>query len=399
VKLRIILKMAFENLASHRMRTLLTISGVTIGIAAIIFLVSLGYGLEKLVTNQVSDLNAFTIIDVPVANAKTIKINQAAIDKIAGFGHVKTVAPVTNIAGRIRQENSSSTTETVIMAGRADYWSMADITTAKGELSKNSTEIVLDQSVIDLIGEKADHIIGQKINLDLIIPTELSSSSSGASEVIENVALTVSGITQNNQTPLVYVSLDLLALHHADSFSALKVRVDKKDNVDTIRKEIENTGLATEYVGDTVNEISRVFALFRVILAAFGLIALIVASLGTFNILTISLLERTREIGLFKALGMRNRDIYKVFLSEALIIGLAGGITGMIFGGSLSQGINFLLSIISRRSGADELKVFLTPWTFSVSVALFSILIGFITGWYPARRAVRIKTLDALRNE
>ena len=139
--------------------------------------------------------------------------------------------------------------------------------------------------------------------------------------------------------------------------------------------------------------------MFRASLAAFGLIALVVAALGTFNTLTISLLERTREVGLFKALGMDNKSIYKLFISEALIIGVLGGVIGLIIGGSLAEFINWILKMLAMRAGAEPLNVFVTPWSFALLVATFSVLVGFLTGWYPARRAVKINPLDALRYE
>jgi hypothetical protein len=169
--------------------------------------------------------------------------------------------------------------------------------------------------------------------------------------------------------------------------------------VESTRKQIENIGFSTEYVGDTVSEISQVFTLFRVILGAFGLIAMIVAALGAFNTLTISLLERVREVGLFKALGMRNKDVYKLFLAESIIIGITGGLIGLFFGTMLGNLINVILSFLAQKSGAEQIQIFITPWTFSLSVAGFSIIVGFLTGWYPSRRAVKINPLDALKYE
>jgi ABC-type antimicrobial peptide transport system permease subunit len=148
-----------------------------------------------------------------------------------------------------------------------------------------------------------------------------------------------------------------------------------------------------------VSEISRVFSLFRVILGIFGLIALIVAALGAFNTLTISLLERIREVGLFKALGMRNKDIYKLFLTESLFIGIFGGTLGLILGGFLGQGINVILKFMAQRAHAEAIPLFITPWFFALGVALFSVVVGFLTGWYPSKRAVKIDPLDALRYE
>lgn len=163
-------------------------------------------------------------------------------------------------------------------------------------------------------------------------------------------------------------------------------------------------------LGVALNRASHALALTTTFLArydgeslnadyAFGLIALIVASLGTFNVLTVNLLERTKEVGLMKALGMRKRDIYLIFMAEAFLISLIGGLVGLGAGVALGNFGNYMLKMAAMRSGAEVVQIFYTPLVFSVGCALFSLAVGFMTGWYPARRAVRINAIDALRFE
>lgn len=399
MRLYTIFKIAIKNLWLHRFRTILTVTGVTIGIGAIVFLVSLGYGLEQLVTNQVANFNAFTIIDVPSANIKTLRIDTEAVGKIKNFGHIKTVAPVINLAGRVKKAESSTTTETVIVGADKDYWQLSDVYPEKGHMPEGEDEVVVNQAVLNLVGETVDTVIDQKYSLDVIIPKENRTTEADGMKVAEDVKVTVVGVLKDAKSPMVLVPMALMAKNDAVNFSSLKVKVDNKANVEIVRKQLENAGFSSEYVGDTVSEISQVFALFRGILAAFGLIALVVAALGAFNTLTISLMERIREIGLFKALGMRNKDIYKMFIAESILIGVSGGILGLAIGESLGQIVNMVLSALARRAGTDAVTVFTTPWIFAVAVAVFSIVVGFLTGWYPAKRAVKLNPLDALRYE
>jgi ABC-type antimicrobial peptide transport system permease subunit len=399
MRLRIIIKLAFKNLFSHKLRTSLTVIGVTIGIGAIVFLVSMGYGLEKLVTSQVANFNAFTVIDVPAANLKTLKLDNGAVEKIQGFGHIEKIAPVINLAGRVKKPDSASSTETVIVGANNDYWKMSDTAPEKGALPSGESSIVVNHSFMSLMGENSETMIGQSLDLDVIIPKELRNNEDDGIKVAEGIKVKVVGITKDDKTPVILVSLELLAKVDAVKYSSLKLKADQKESVPGIRTQLENIGLSSEYVGDTVNEISQVFSLFRAILGAFGLIALVVAALGAFNTLTISLLERIREVGLFKALGMKNKDIYKLFMAESFIIGLSGGVLGLFIGESLGLAINMILTILAKRAGTDSITVFLTPFSFAVSVAIFSIIVGFLTGWYPARRAVKLNPLDALRYE
>lgn len=399
MRTNIILRLALKNLWAHRLRTFITVTGVMIGIGSIIFLVSLGYGLEKLVTEQVANFNAFTVIDVPSPSNADSKIEQASVDKIASIGHVKYVSSVSNLAGRIRKQEGTSTAETVITAAKDDYWKLSDISTSSGTFPQKENEIAVNQSVLTLMGEKAENIIGKDVYLDIIITKDMETNATESLRVVEDVPLHVTGVLNDNKGSVVFISPDLLIKNGTTKYSALKIKADNKDNVDLIRKQVENIGFETEYVGDTVSQITQVFTLFRFILALFGLVALVVAALGAFNTLTISLLERIREVGLLKALGMRNRDVYRLFIFESLIIGFMGGMLGLVLGVLLGDLINHIVLAFSLKSGAEAITLFVTPITFSVSVAIFSMIVGFITGWYPSKRAVKINPLDALRYE
>lgn len=399
IRLSVVIKLAYRSLLAHKLRTIVTVVGVTVGVAAIIFLVSLGYGLEQLVTRQVADFEAFTIIDVPAANIKTIRIDEDVMNKIKNLGNIKTVAPVTNLAGRIRKADGLSTAETIIVAANSDYWQLAGTKVIKGRLPSEKSEVVLNNMVLSMIGENSESVIGKTINLDVIIPPENRTKQEDGLKVENNVPFKVVGVSDEIKNPLVYISLQTIQKLDATKFTSLKVKVLNRTDVPRIRKQIENIGFSTEYVGDTVDQISQFFSLFRLVLAAFGSIALAVAALGTFNTLTVSLLERTREVGLLKALGMRNKDVYKLFLAESLIIGGLGGILGLflgIFGGQL---VNFVLYILAARAGVEKIGIFVTPMAFAFAVAAFALVVGFVTGWYPSRRAMKIDPLDALRYE
>lgn len=393
-------KIAIKNLWLHKLRTFLTVTGVAIGIGAIIFLVSLGYGLEKLVTQQVANFNAFTVIDVPTSSTKSVVIDDAIIEKMSEYGHVVKIAPVGSVAGRVNKVDSASSSEVVLIGATDEYWKMADATVTKGKLPKEVNEVVVNKPVITLLGETPESIVGKKIMVDMIIPTEVQVTGNNGDKVLkDDIEVTVSGYSDSDKESIVMTTLELLKKNGVDKYSALKVKVDNKTNIDITRRKIEGAGFDTEYVGDTVDQIQQVFSLLRVVMAAFGLIALIVAALGTFNTLTISLLERTREVGLFKALGMRNRDVYRMFLAESMIIGILGGFFGLILGIATGGILDSILVYFATQTGADQISVFSTPSIFILYVALFALFVGFVTGWYPARRAVKISPLDALRNE
>jgi ABC-type antimicrobial peptide transport system permease subunit len=165
------------------------------------------------------------------------------------------------------------------------------------------------------------------------------------------------------------------------------------------RKEIETMGFKTNSTADTIAQIESLFANLRVVLGLLGMVALGVASLCMFNTLTVSLLERTREIGGMKTMGVVSDEIQDLFLAEAMIMGLGGGIGGLLLGAFVGKALSFGISLIAVVNGQGYLNLTYVPTYLTVFIMLSSFIVGIITGFYPAQRAKRISALNALRYE
>ena len=146
-------------------------------------------------------------------------------------------------------------------------------------------------------------------------------------------------------------------------------------------------------------QIEQFFATARVILAVLGVVALSIAALGMFNTLTISLLERTREVGLMKAMGMKSDEVQELFLTESMVMGFFGGVLGILLGYGAGKLLSLILSSLAWTQGLGAIDIAYLPWGFLVFVLGLSLLVGFGTGIYPAQRATQISALDALRYE
>jgi putative ABC transport system permease protein len=182
-------------------------------------------------------------------------------------------------------------------------------------------------------------------------------------------------------------------------YSEIKVKVAERKQVNTIRKTIESMGYPTTSVKDTVDQIDQAFIIIKSVLGGFGMVALFVAAIGIFNTMTISLLERTHEIGVMKAIGGRNRDVARVFTCEAAIIGLLGGLFGVLAGWALGLALNGLVNFIATSVGGEANDYFLLPIDFILIVIVFSFVVSTIAGIWPARRAAKLNPLEALRYE
>lgn len=399
-----IIRFSWKNLWVHRLRSLLTVGGVVIGVAAIVFLVSLGFGLERLVTSQVANFSAFTLIDVPSANPPSGKINADAISRIQKIPNVVLVERIVDLAGRARIENQNSTTETVVVGVSPKYFELAGITLSEGKIfaSGKNDQVVVNEALAKLLGfdQNVNGILGQTVLVDLILPKSLRASDTVEGPVVnEKIPLQVVGITTESENPSMYVSQSLTDKQGVITSTSMKVKVASKDAVPAIRKEIENKGFATEYIGDTVDQITQVFSIFRLVLGAFGTIALVVAALGTFNTLTISLIERIREVSLLKMMGMKRADVFKLFITESISIGVLGGFLGGASGLGVGAAANYFISTIAIKAGSEGVELFYTPLSFVTIMVIGSIIVGFITGLYPSYKAIKTNPLDALRYE
>jgi ABC-type antimicrobial peptide transport system permease subunit len=259
-------------------------------------------------------------------------------------------------------------------------------------------QAVVSQAMLKILGIDESEAVGKAFNTSFIIMGDLLDNSS---ERIESASETyrIVGVIPETKTPLFYVPFIDLRMLGINNYSQAKVVVDDPQNLSIVRKQIEAMGYNTHSVVDTVNQINSFFATARIFLALVGMIALAVAGLGMFNTLTVSLLERTREIGLMKAMGMRSEEVRELFLTESMTMGFFGGLFGLLGGFASGKILSAVLSIFSISKGLGPIGVASIPVSFVLIIVVLSIATGVITGIYPARRATSISALNALRYE
>jgi len=141
------------------------------------------------------------------------------------------------------------------------------------------------------------------------------------------------------------------------------------------------------------------FNYIRYALLIFGIMAFTIAFLGMINTLVVSLLERTREIGLMKIIGMKRNEVRALFITESMFIGFIGGVLGIVFGYVAGYVVSFIVYLFSMSRGVGYIQISFIPLSLIILVILTTTLLGFFTGLYPAKRAVKMDPLDALRYE
>lgn len=258
-------------------------------------------------------------------------------------------------------------------------------------------ETIVNRAMLNILGLDEDEAIGKTFEVSFVVVGNLTDED----EKVQSApaAYTIVGVDPESQTPFFYVPfIDLRSLG-VTKYSQLKVVSMSEEALANIRQQVEVSGYATSSVVDTVERITSFFSTLRIVLALLGGVALAVASLGMFNTLTVSLLERTREVGLMKAMGMKSYEVKELFLTESMIMGFFGGLFGILLGVGLGYLVSFLLTVFALSKGSGVIVISHTPFIFIALTMIFSLLVGLVTGIYPARRATKISALNALRYE
>lgn len=389
-----IITITWENITGNKMRSILTITGIAIGIATVIFLVSLGYGLQAFSVKRVSSIDAITTLDVSQGKNANFKLDKLSIEKILEIENVEQISPVLSLGGKA--SNADKKTDIVVTAVDPDFFRYDDVEIVEGKIFTNEEDGIIVSSVLaKILDFDNSSIIGENLNISVMVPGEDMTHSS------KDLKIAVSGVVQDNSSSFIYLPVKALELDSDDSiiYTSLKVKVNNQENLAGVKKEIETVGFSVVSIADTINQISSVFGVVKIILAIFGGFALLVSAIGMFNTMTVALLERTRDIGIMKSIGVDNRDVYMMFLAEAIVIAVIGGAAGVGGGILISQLINGLIGWIANAVGAESVQLFYTPFWFALSVLGFSVIVGSSTGFYPAKRAARLNPLDALRYE
>jgi putative ABC transport system permease protein len=237
-------------------------------------------------------------------------------------------------------------------------------------------------------------------------------------EIRKNISVRVAGVlteTGAESDWSIYMPLDQVASinewangfrvnRNKDGYTEVIVTVENPDKTIEVRDQIIALGYQAFTMLDFVQGVNNFYTILQVVLGGVGAIALLVAAIGIANTMAMSILERTREIGLMKAVGATNRDVLAIFLGEAAGIGFIGGAGGVLIGWLAGQGLNvvavvYLAQQAAQQGGMPPSVAVYTPIWLPVFVLLFSVFIGMVSGLYPALRAATMIPVQALKYE
>jgi putative ABC transport system permease protein len=402
---------ALKGLSTNRSRSVLTILGIVIGITAIMLVVSLGAGAQTLILSQVEGLGTQTIAVVPgreprgpsdVTALFSDSLKQKDIVLLNNKTNVpglKTLMPVVYGAGVASFESNAYQ---VSVFGATEY--MADVFDLNPEGKFFDAEDVRSRADSAVMGSKvAENLFENQYPLDKNIKIK------GRNFRVVGVLPPTGGGSLFNFDDMIIVPYTtaqdyLLGIKH---FNRLIIEAADGVDVQSVANDIRLTLRESHNLGpgdkddffvqtqqDLANRLSTITDALTYFLVAVASIALFVGGVGIMNIMLVAVTERTREIGLRKALGAKERNILAQFLLEAVLLTVIGGVVGIILGSVLA----FLISIgLSKGLGVNWQFVF--PWNGAILGFVVSAVIGLVFGGYPARQASKKSPIEALRYE
>jgi ABC-type antimicrobial peptide transport system permease subunit len=380
---------------SRKLRFVFTLLASAIAVGSIIFLFSLGYGMEKISTEQLVKSDALSQIEATSSKPTDTKLSDELISQIKSIGEVDGVASSTSLAGKIIIDNKLL--DNPFYAVSNNYFVMSSLELSAGHFPTQQEQnyILISDKAVLALGDTNKDIIGKQLQYELIVPPVLGGTDENTKQFFGTVIGTISDL----QSAYAYVQDADAVSAGATSRSILKIKAKNKNDIPVLRKKVEDLGLKPSYVGDTLEQMNKFFNYFRMILAALGAIGVVIAILGMFNTLTVSLMERVREVSLLKILGSDEKTIFWMFAFESLIFGILGFVGGIILFLISKTIIMTLLSRLAQRLNNEMVNIFNTPPSLII-IALFATLaLAFLTGLFPARRALSVNPLDVQKFE
>lgn len=395
-----ILRLSTRMFRTNTSRTILTILGISVGIGAILFLVSLGYGLQQLILNRITTSDALLSLDVTTADASALKLNKESGERIARVLGVEKMSPMVTTQAQIMVGDISS--ELAMNFVDEEFFRLDGTTLKSGKFytneQKDKNKIIISSAALQLFNLSEEEAYNKDIRFTVFVASDEETQEKISRSFVElEGSFKIIGIVEEESSSYVYLPFSISNELNIDNYSKIKVKADHKDNLDTIRENIIDQGFMVSALSDIIEQANQIFKVVQIVLASFGIVALIVSAIGMFNTMTIALLERTQEIGIMKALGATSVDIWNMFLAESVVIGFLGGLGGIIIGVVGGEVFNYGLNFLAGALGGEKIDLFYTPLWFTLTIISFSTLVGLMTGFYPARRAANINCLEALR--
>ncbi|MBS7525686.1 ABC transporter permease [Fusibacter paucivorans] len=439
--------MGIKNLLRRKARTILTVLGVIIGTASIVVMVSLGLGMNKAFEQQLEEYGSLTMIEVYNNRGGYMVMSDSGESSSVPEGEVafndETISTFENIE-HVEFALGMKRFDGTLYAGKLQSW--AGIMAVDLEKFKK-LDIDLSEGTMPSADGVNEVLMGFRVSEDFYDPNSRNPYSNQSSVDVMNTKLEVvpsssyydgkrprgfvitpTGLTSEEDWDYawdIFIDYDVFTKLKADfdrrnknndddnggrkrsrsnedqdKYDQMKISVDDVKYVQEVQEQVKEMGYEAYSLTDALENMKQTSGLIQAVLGGIGAVSLFVAAIGITNTMVMSIYERTKEIGVMKVIGAELKDIKRLFLFEAAMIGFFGGVFGVVISYGISFLINSVLSGMSEGGGYYGVG-FLSdiPYWLALLGIAFSTFIGLAAGYYPAVRATRLSALEAIRTE
>jgi ABC-type antimicrobial peptide transport system permease subunit len=429
-----LIKMGLRNLFRRKARTVLTVLGVVIGTISIMLMVSIGYGINYNFRKSVMENGAMTMINIygqawseETSDIVKQKIDDNLIEAIREIEHVKACTGVKEIYGSLNS-GKYRTYAQIIAMDKSTFKEFGFPALAVGDYpneADNSVFIYGNQTLMDFYyfggnSYKTKEVDPSKDKVYLTFddyatpegktPYKYVIKNYGVFEESENYLYRYYCYMDMDFYKEIYKkyvkTLDMkdrkAALKKLEVYDRIMINVDSMDNVTSVQAKIEELGFRTESEMQYIEQSMKTSNMLQGVLGAIGAVSFLVAAINITNTMIMSIYERTKEIGIMKVLGCYIRDVKRLFLFEAGIIGFIGGTLGVAFSYLAAWAINkyggaFLGSLFGEAE--EGMKFCMIPGYLPLLSIVGAVVVGVLSGYMPAARATKISAIEAMKNE
>jgi len=454
------IEQSFSNLCKKKLRTILTTSGVMIGIGALVSMFSFGQGVQKNVTDRFKELDLLNYITVfPPSEESQAKKSSAKedaeedetqqvhildddfIQEVTKIKGVESAFPEVRFPALVRYKENQKFSLIQVLSADICQSGLMKLRAGKPYAADDANSLIISDTLLRRMKVKdPQKAIGEKVEVstlmldsDLLSPANVTSLMQGdrgprraGTDRLpfssQSYTFTIVGVAERmgffGSMPLrsdVVIppgaaqkmkKLSLTSIwdffqspEQAKGYPSVSIKLSSAKYIEPIKARMEDLGLKTFALIDHLEELKTGFIFMDMFLFALGMIAITVASLGIINTMVMSILERYKEIGIMKAVGASDRDVKKIFFFESGVIGFFGGVFGLALGWIVSMLINEVVNYFLAKQAVPYVDYFSFPWWLCLGAVIFPILISLVAGIYPASRAARVDPVVALRHD
>ena len=381
--------MALKSIKGNKLRAFLTMLGIIIGVASVITLVGVGQGSSNSVTEEIGSLGT-NLLTLSVTDTESVQLKEDQLDQFNELNGISEVAPI--VSGRVTAKSGENSTQVSITGTTSSYLTVRDLSLSQGRFLSDM-ENELRQKVVVLGSDTASTLFPRKN------PIGESVQINGVSFKVIGVLESVGSSLGTSGDSVIIAPLSITQrLTKSTTIGTIYLKAQDEQMVDRAKLQVQGVMTTlfpnlSDYYSvssqeDLMETMSSVSDTMTVMLGGIASISLLVGGIGVMNIMLVSVSERTKEIGIRKAIGANRKSILLQFLIEAVVLSVIGGLIGV----ALGLGISRLIEVFS------SLAISYSP-TVTLAAFLFSFAIGIIFGVFPANKASKLNPIQALRQE